>query len=215
MSLNPIRCNGSDGYLAWLDEVLGIRETANWTLAGSPFDFAVMDDPDAVRAWVNEENKKANRARMVAGYCWKWASKKDPDEFDVVIPEYNFKMRWNLSSDGSLWMVAPTSVEEIGCIHTSQGLEVDSIGVIIGPDLVVRDGIVVTRPECRASSDKSIHGYKTWAKKDPQAANAAAAMIIKNTYRTLMTRGMRSCRIFCTDPETRDYFRSRMGQPCS
>ena len=109
-------------------------------------------------------------------------------------------------------MVAPTSVEEIGCIHTSQGLEVDSIGVIIGPDLVVRDGRVVTRPEFRASSDKSIHGYRAWARRDPAEANKAAAMIIRNTYRTLMTRGMRACRIFCTDPETRDYFRMRIGE---
>jgi DUF2075 family protein len=148
---------------------------------------------------------------MIAGYCWKRKSKKTPKEFNVVLPEYDFQKRWNLGSDGSLWIVAPTSVEEIGCIHTSQGLEVDAIGVIIGPDFIVRDGQVKTVPTARASSDKSIHGYKKWAKTEPKAAKEAADMIIKNTYRTLMTRGMRACRVFCTDPETREYFRVRSG----
>jgi DUF2075 family protein len=213
--VSQFRCSGSDGYLAWLDDVLDVRTTANTTLEGIPFDFEVMDSPNAVRDWVRKQNAAANRARMVAGYCWKWKSKKNPKEFDVVLPEYDFKMRWNLGSDGSLWMVAPTSVEEIGCIHTSQGLEVDAIGVIIGPDFVVRNGKVVTRPEFRASSDKSIHGYKKWVKTEPKAAKEAADMIIKNTYRTLMTRGMRFCRVFCTDPETNEYFRVRSRAPAT
>ena len=209
--ISQFRCSGSDGYLAWLDDVLDVRKTANTTLEGIPFDFAVMDDPNAVRDWVREQNKAANRARMVAGYCWNWKGKKRPSEFDVVIPEYDFKMRWNLDSDGSLWIVAPTSVEEIGCIHTSQGLEVDAIGVIIGPDLIVRNGNVVTQPEKRSKQDQSIKGYKKWAKSDPKAAKEAADMIIKNTYRTLMTRGMRACRVFCTDKETAEWFRGRSG----
>jgi len=206
--VSQFRCSGSDGYIAWLDDVLGVHTTANSTLEGRGFDFAVMDSPTEVLDWVRAENAKANRARIVAGYCWKWRSKKTPVEYDVVIPEYDFKMRWNLSSDGSLWIVAPTSVEEIGCIHTSQGLEVDAIEVIIGPDLVVRDGKVRTQPEFRASSDKSIHGWRQLIERKPEAG-AEVDRIIKNTYRTLMTRGMKACRVFCTDKETGEWLRKR------
>ena len=159
----------------------------------------------------HEKNKESNKARLVAGYCWKWFGKKNPQVYDVVIPEHDFKMRWNLDADSSLWIVAPTSVDEVGCIHTSQGLEVDYIGVIVGPDFVVRNGVVVTRPNHRASSDKSLSGYKKWARTDPIAANEAADLIIKNTYRTLMTRGMKGCFVYCTDQETEEYFRSRLG----
>ena len=84
---------------------------------------------------------------MVAGYCWDWLSKKDPEAWDVVIPEHDFRMRWNLKEHGSLWLAYPESISEIGCIHTCQGLELDYIGVIIGPDLVVRDGVVRTAAE--------------------------------------------------------------------
>jgi uncharacterized protein len=76
--------------------------------------------------------------------------------------------------------------------------------------MVVRDGKVITRPEKRARSDKSIHGLKQLARTDPQAAAAQADAIIKNTYRTLMTRGMKGCYVYCTDSETADHFRSRL-----
>ena len=77
---------------------------------------------------------------------------------DIVIPEHNFEMKWNLSSYGSLWIISPESVNEIGCIHTCQGLELDYIGVIIGDDLLVRNGKLMTKPENRAKTDKSLKG---------------------------------------------------------
>ena len=76
--------------------------------------------------------------------------------------------------------------------------------------LVVRDGRVITHPDKRASSDNSIKGWKKLAKIDDELAREKADAIIKNTYRTLMTRGMRGCFVYFTDRETADYFRSRL-----
>ena len=101
----------------------------------------------------------------------------------------------------------PNSVHEVGCIHTCQGLEVDFVGVLIGPDLVVRDGEVVTDATARSSQDSSIRGYKTWAKKEPMVARVAAERVIKNTYRTLMSRGAKGCFVYSDDGETREWFR--------
>lgn len=207
---SQFRCNGSDGYLAWLDNTLGIRETANERLAAAEFDFRVLDSPQDLHALITEKNRASNKGRVVAGYCWKWPSKKTRAAFDIEIAEHGYRRRWNLSSDGSLWIVAPESVEEIGCIHTCQGLELDYVGVIIGPDLVVRDQQVVCRPEHRASSDRSIQGYKKALKADPVAVKTRLDRIIKNTYRTLMTRGMKGCYVYCTDVETAAHFRSRL-----
>lgn len=210
---SQFRCGGSDGYLAWLDEVLGISSTANTSLEGTGFDFKVVDSPSELRRMIRSANEASNKARMVAGYCWNWISKRDARAHDISFPEHDFSAQWNLSRDGSLWIVAPDSVEEIGCIHTCQGLEVDYIGVIVGPDFVVRDGKVVTVPERRARTDKSISGFKKMLKADPKRARIEADRIIKNTYRTLMTRGMKGCYLYCTDPETAEYFRSRVGRP--
>ena len=99
----------------------------------------------------------------------------------------------------------------MGCIHTCQGLELDYVGVVIGEDLVVRNGRVVTDAGKRSSQDRSIHGYKKMLRNDPDTARKLADRIIKNTYRTLMTRGQKGCYLFCVDKETNEYFRSFVG----
>ncbi len=205
---SQFRCNGSDGYIAWLDNTLQIRETANTELTDIDYEFRVFDNPVDMQKAIFEKNKLNNKARIVAGYCWDWKSKKEKSKFDITLPEFGFEARWNLTEDGSLWMISPNSVNEIGCIHTCQGLEVDYIGVIIGSDFVIRDNQAITDAGCRSSKDKSIKGYKSLLKSSPVATKKKADQIIKNTYRTLMTRGMKGCYLYCTDPETNAYFSS-------
>jgi len=206
---SQFRCNGADGYLNWLDHILQVRDTANLSLEDVDYDFRVFSSPSELREAIIERNKVNNKSRMVAGYCWKWNSRNDNRLYDVEIPEFDFKMKWNLTSDGSLWIISPESINEIGCIHTCQGLEVDYIGVIVGDDLVVRDGVVIPRPDARATSDRSIAGYKKVIEKDPNEGKPLVDAIIKNTYRTLMTRGMKGCYAYFTDKETENYFRNR------
>ena len=222
---SQFRCNGSNGYLAWLDDSLQIRSTANEVLDVSEFDFRVFDSPEALRKLIVEKNKEHNKARMVAGYCWDWISKRKPGALDVSIPEHGFAMQWNLTKDGGLWILADDSVNQIGCIHTCQGLEVDYIGVIVGPDLVIRNGKVVTLPEKRSKHDKSLSGLKQLLKSKRteiiDGARQRADAVIKNTYRTLMTRGMKGCYAYFADSETAAYFKARLvgtgreGKPVS
>lgn len=209
---SQFRCNGSDGYLAWLDSTLQIRDTANATLENIDYDFRVFDSPVKLRDAIVQKNVLNNKARLVAGYCWKWASKKNSQAMDIRIPEHGFEAQWNLTTDGSLWIISPESVKEVGCIHTCQGLEVDYVGVIIGPDLIVRGGKVLTDATKRDGRDKTIQGYKKFAKSSPEEAARVADAIIKNTYRTLMTRGQKGCYVFCTDPETNEYFARMIDQ---
>lgn len=203
---SQFRCNGSDGYLSWLDNTLQIRETANTVLDTAEFDFQVMDSLEELKDKIFEKNKINNKARMVAGYCWDWVSKKDASKFDFEFPEQNFQHKWNLVKDGSAWVISPSSVNEVGCIHTCQGLEMDYVGVIVGPDMVIRDGVVKTDAFKRSRMDQTIKGFKCWFKRDPEAANKMADLIIKNTYRTLMTRGMKGCYVYFTDEETKQSF---------
>ena len=209
---SQFRCNGSDGYLAWVNSTLQMGSTANESLDGTPYEFEIFDSPTPLRAEILKRNKVANKARLVAGYCWEWISKKSPSSMDIVLPEHDFRARWNLTTDGNLWILKTESVAEIGCIHTCQGLEVDYIGVIIGPDLIVRDGVIVTDATKRAKTDSAVKGYASMHRRSPSEAEAKASMIIKNTYRTLMTRGQKGCFVFSVDPETNAYFRSRMGR---
>lgn len=205
---SQFRCNGSDGYLPWLDNILQIRQTANDSLDGINYDFAVLNSPSLVHQEIIKKNVLNNKSRIVAGYCWKWISKNNPELKDIIIGDYS--ATWNLSVHGQAWIIHPDSVSEVGCIHTCQGLELDYVGVIIGPDLIVRNGIVITDATKRASSDLSLKGIKAMLKADPEKAKQLADRIIKNTYRTLMTRGMKGCYIYSTDPETQEYFKNQL-----
>lgn len=203
---SQFRCNGSDGYISWLDNILDIHSTANTNINELGYDFRVIDSPSKLHDLIIQKNGTNNKSRIVAGYCWKWLSKNDPDAMDIVIDDY--AAQWNLTKHGQAWIVQPDSVNEVGCIHTCQGLELDYVGVVIGPDLVVRNGKIITDGSKRASTDKSLSGFKKMTKEDPIKARLLADMIIKNTYRTLMTRGMKGCYIYCTDPETQEYFKA-------
>ena len=205
---SQFRCNGSDGYLAWLDNVLDIRKTANFDGMDFDYDFRVVDNPNELRKLIEEKNKINNKSRLVAGYCWDWISsgKNDSNVHDIVIPEYNFEMSWNLGNSQT-WATDPMSINEVGCIHTCQGLEFDYVGVIIGDDIRYEDGKIITDYTKRAKTDQSLKGINKIAKEQGQeAANEIADKIIKNTYRTLMTRGMKGCYVYCTNKEIQKYF---------
>lgn len=205
---SQFRCNGSDGYLAWIDNTLQIKETANFKLSRADYDFRVFNNPHDLYSAIESRNKMRNKSRIVAGYCWNWKSKKDIDAYDIEFPEFNFKMQWNLASDGSSWLIRPDSLKEAGCIHTCQGLDLDYVGVIVGDDLKIEDGKLITDVSARASTDHSIRGIKTLIKKNPTKGKELANELIKNTYRTLFTRGLKGCYIYCTDPELASYFSS-------
>ena len=206
---SQFRCNGSDGYLAWLDDVLEIRETANYNLEAPNYEFMVFDSPEEMRNRVVERNQSSNKARILAGYCWNWpkAGRSDTNTHEIKIGD--FEISWNLDG-GESFAISPASINEAGCIHTTQGLEFEYVGVIIGDDLRYEDGALVTDLKKRAKTDQSIKGLKKMEGDDPERAHRLADQIIKNTYRTLMTRGMKGCYVYATDKGLRDYLKNRV-----
>ncbi len=207
---SQFRCNGSDGYLSWLDNTLQIKETANIRLSSEEYDFRIFSSPNELFDTIKEKNRVNNRARVVAGYCWNWNSKKDPNDYDIKIPQFGFKKRWNLNTDKNLWIIGNDSVNEIGCIHTCQGLELDYIGVIVGKDIRFENNKVITDVAERSYNDQSVKGFKSLLKSNREQALQDADEIIKNTYRTLMTRGAKGCYVYFCDSALSEYFMSML-----
>lgn len=207
--VSQFRCNGSDGNLSWIDDVLQIRNTSNYDLEGIDYDIRICDSPKEMEHIVIEKNRIRNRARILAGYCWNWPkdTRNDVNYHDIKIGDYGIS--WNLDG-GDAFAINPDSVHEAGCIHTSQGLEFDYVGVIIGDDMRYENGEIVTDYSKRAKTDQSMKGIKGLAKDDPEKASQLADEIIKNTYRTLMTRGMKGCYVYCTDSELAAYLKERL-----
>ena len=203
------RCCGSDEYLQWVDQLLEIHQTRQVYLSKESYDLKICETPNELLREIKQKNRNNNKSRCVAGYCWEWISRTDPSKMDIVIPEHKFRAQWNLSNDDT-WSISTGSVSQIGCIHTCQGLEFDYVGVIIGPDIIYRDGHILVDPSKRSPDDYTIRGYKTMMKSDLEGTKNLIRQIIKNTYRTLMTRGMKGCYLYVTDKGLREYIRSRI-----
>jgi DUF2075 family protein len=195
---SQFRCNGSDGYLAFLDNLLGIRETANFTF-DFDYDVKVFDDPNQMYEALKKTNTR-NKSRMIAGYTYEWVSKNDKSKFDIVLSS-TFKKHWNFSTDE--FAIDPESFDQVGCIHSTQGLEFDYVGIIIGKDLRYENGKVITDKNQTAISDKS-SGVRT--SKDLVLADK----IIRNTYKTLLSRGQKGCFIYCEDKNLSSVLKTKL-----
>jgi DUF2075 family protein len=199
---SQFRCNGSDGYIAFLDDLLGLRQTANKTFDLEGFDFEVFDNSCEMRDKLRELNMPHNKAKMVSGYCYDWNVKNNRGDWDIMLKD-GFQAKWNLPENSMLWAVLSSSFEEVGCIHTCQGLKFDYVGVIIGKDLIYRNGKVMTSKNAISLDDNSSGIRKCHDE-------ALADRLIRNTYKVLMTRGQKGCFVYCEDKELRDYLKTSL-----
>ncbi len=202
------RCSGSGGYLDWLDNALGIRETANIMLTkNEKMDFQIFDSPHKLYGAIRRKNdEKPNSARMVAGFCWPWSNPKSDGTLveDVVIGD--FRMTWEAKNDmkvapgippARLWAYDPQGVSQMGSIYTIQGFEFDYVGVVFGDDLS-------WNPESRTWTGKPQNSSDAAVKRDKENF----VRYVKNAYRVLLTRGMMGCYVYFVSKDTEDYFRS-------
>jgi DUF2075 family protein len=203
------RCQGSDGFVNWVNHNLQIEETANTVWVPTDlFDFQILDTPEELENAIKKKVESGDTGRVTAGFCWEWS---DPDSSgnllnDVVIG--SFERPWDAKPgagklakgipSASLWAHDPNGINQIGCVYTAQGFEFDYVGVIFGNDLVYRkgQGWVGQKDE---SHDKMVKRSKD-----------QFADFIKNAYRVLLTRGIKGCFVYFMDQETREYFESRI-----
>ncbi len=197
---SQFRCNGSDQYIQLINNALQIGEHVDIDPSELNFEFRIFDNPNEWRDALREKNSINNKTRMVAGYCYDWDVKNNRGDFDICL-EDGFKAKWNLETD-KIWAINPRSFEEIGCIHTAQGLEFDYVGVLIGKDLRLDpiSGRIITDKSQISKDDKS-SGIRS-------SDELTAELLIKNTYKTLLTRGQKGCYIYCEDKLLREYLKS-------
>lgn len=206
------RCKGSDGFINWIDNTLDIRPTANiiWNNTEDDFDFRIFDTPFEMEEAIKERANGGESARIVAGFCWPWAKKPyENGELvgDVVIGDYI--RPWNARHDatrlkrnipkGYMWADNPNGINQIGCIYTAQGFEFDYVGVIIGKDLIYD------------MDDQKWIGHKEESFDSAvKKAKENFTDLIKNTYRVLLSRGIKGCYVYFEDKDTERFFKSRI-----
>jgi uncharacterized protein len=196
------RCGGSEIYVPWVEQLLGLRAGGPQPWPGDDtFQLLLADSPgqmeDELRRKMDDRSADDRYiSRITAGYCWRW-SKPRPDGTlvdDVVIGDWS--RPWNLRSDktlngippSSLWATDDAGFGQVGCIYTAQGFEYDYGGVIMGADLVWREDH--WEPSPAASRDPDLRHADNFDE------------LVRNTYKVLLTRGLLGCIIYSVDEET-------------
>ena len=203
--VSQFRCNGSDAYIQFIDDILQrTEESVTVSLDELNFDFRIFDSAIELREALREKNAINNKSRMVAGYCYDWNVKHGRGDYDIMLPD-GFKAKWNLEKD-KIWAINPNSFEEVGCIHTAQGLEFDYVGVLIGKDLKYdsTSGRIITDKQAISKDDKS-SGIRSCKNEN------IVRKLILNTYKTLLTRGQKGCYVYCEDKSLAEYIKKKAG----
>lgn len=201
--VSQFRCNGSDAYIQFIDDTLQrTEESVKVDLCELNFDFRIFDSAIELREALREKNAINNKSRMVAGYCYDWNVKHGRGDYDIMLPD-GFKAKWNLEKD-KIWAINPNSFEEVGCIHTAQGLEFDYVGVLIGKDLKYdsTSGRIITDKQAISKDDKS-SGIRSCKNE------SIVRKLILNTYKTLLTRGQKGCYVYCEDKSLAEYIKKK------
>jgi len=208
------RCNGSDNYLDWLDDIIYHDETtvqSNGIGFSDEYQFQIMDSPKELEQMIRSLNcpvdNKHQIARIVAGWCWEWSTDLQENgdlKRDVVIGDWS--MPWETQNkqarkpfrnqyapSANLWASHPKGINQIGCIFSAQGFEVDYVGVIMGPDITYD-----SHRHCVAAIPG--HTYSV-----PKTGNYET--YIRNIYRVLLSRGRKGCFVYCCHKELADYLK--------
>lgn len=204
------RCAGSIAFVNWVNNTLGIRDTANQTWGRDEiFDFKVVDSPEELEELISRKAGEGSSARMTAGFCWPWSNARADGNLvdDVVIA--GFRRPWNARPEAKklakgipkalTWAHDPEGLGQIGCVYTAQGFEFDYVGVIFGTDLLYNRSV-------QSWEGHPENSYDTVVKR----SGGRFLDLVKNTYRVLLTRGMKGCYIHFLDKNTERYFLSRI-----
>jgi uncharacterized protein len=207
------RCGGSLAYVVWVERLLGIGdgEPTRWE-GDERFELSVADSPWELEQIIRTRaaDGAGYTARLAAGYCWPWS---DPRLDGSLVPDVaieDWARPWNLKGErrmggappASLWASDPGGIDQVGCVYTAQGFEYDWNGVILGPDLVWRDGGFVSNR--RANRDPDFRNSNP-------VSDARFDALVRNVYKVLLTRGMVGTVIYSTDAETREALRRLIG----
>ncbi|MGE0639330.1 MAG: DNA/RNA helicase domain-containing protein [Thermoanaerobaculia bacterium] len=207
------RCAGSDQFVEWVNNTLGIEKTPSSILQTEEgFEFGICESPEELDQLIRSKVQAGATARLTAGFCWPW-SKPDKNgqlENDVTID--GFARPWNARPDAgklapgipksNLWAHDPGGLFQIGCVYTAQGFEFDFVGVIFGKDLTYDLDRQVWEGHPEVSQDTKV-----------KRAKGEFLALVKNTYRVLLSRGLKGCFVYFEDKDTERFFRSRIGTP--
>lgn len=193
------RVAAGDDYVGYIRAVLSGEEPQPKSFDG--YDLRFFDDIAEMDAEIRKRDAEEGLSRLVAGYAWKWVSRKQPAAFDIDIDGHQF--RWNTTEVD--WIASPDSINEVGSIHTTQGYDMNVTGVIIGNDL--RYDPVNERMCFDRLNYFDVRGKANNRQLGIKYTDDDILAYVRNVYAVLLTRGITGTYVYVCDPHLREYLR--------
>lgn len=194
---SQFRVKGGNAFVRFVDDLLNCKvNPGEKAFDPKNYDFKLYESLEDMVGDIQAQNKRSGLSRLIAGYSWKWISKKDPEAFDIRIGDV--KLKWNGTAND--WINSPNSVNEVGCIHTTQGYDLNYSGIIFGNEISYdpeKEEIVILEENYYDKNGKQ-------SIEDPEELKS----FILNIYKTIMLRGIRGTYVYACDPKLRAYFKT-------
>lgn len=196
---SQFRSKGGNGYVKFVDELLDQKITdAKYKYSSKNYEVLLFDNFKDFVSELRSKNTQHQLSRFVAGYGWQWISKNDKSKYDIVIDGLRFQ--WN--HDNIEFILKDVNAEQIGCIHTTQGYDLNYVGLIFGPEIILN-------PQTNQIEILQENYYDTNGQNTITDINVLKQYII-NIYKTIMLRGILGCYLYVSDENLRNYFRKHI-----
>jgi DUF2075 family protein/SOS-response transcriptional repressor LexA/DNA replication protein DnaC len=190
-----MRVEAGEEFIKFIEDIFDLKNPLKTTFPN--YDFRIFENLDEMVSEIKKKDKEYGLARVVAGYAWPWHTKpgrKSTQDHDIEIN--GLKLIWNSTAQD--WVNSPNAINEVGCIHTVQGYDLNYVGVIIGPEFSYDD----VNKKFTVDREKYFDTNGRNGITDP---NELERYII-NIYKTLMTRGIQGTYLYIVDGKLRNYF---------
>lgn len=198
---SQFRVRGGNSYVNYVDSLLGCTLKKSTPVYDSKnYDFCMFDSLEEMIFQIKKRNSEVGLSRLIAGYSWEWVSNKSPSLFDINIGKVQLK--WNGTSND--WINSENSVNEVGCIHTTQGYDLNYSGVIFGNEISydpVNKRIII----------KEENYYDKNGKQSIESPDELKDYIL-NIYKTILLRGIKGTYVYVCDKELRKYFETHISK---
>lgn len=188
-----LRVKGGEEYVNFIDSLF--EQEGQAKKGFFDYDFRIYKDIKSMINDIKECDKKHQLCRVVAGYAWKWNSRKDKNIADIVIDDTS--LFWNSVTND--WVNSPNAINEVGCIHTIQGYDLNYAGVIVGPEISYDP----VKKEINIDRDRYFDVNGQRGVRD----DLVLKRYIINIYKTLLTRGILGTYVYICDDNLREHFR--------
>lgn len=191
------RVKGGNAYVNFVDKLLNNKVSHKTDKVDfQNYEFLLFDSIHSMVSQIKKREQESGLSRLIAGYSWEWKSRKDKSAYDIVIDDTY--LRWNATNND--WINSTGAVNEVGCIHTTQGYDLNYSGIIFGHEISYdknKHEIIIKEENYFDKNGKQ-------SIKDPEELKA----FILNIYKTIMLRGIKGTYIYACDPALREYFES-------